>query len=68
MITTENTEGTEKNSVFSVPSVVYDNVVMTNGTVWPRPVCRAQLWVNSTSTPNLCDGFREPLEDATYTS
>jgi len=27
MITTENTESTEKNSVFSVPSVVKDNVV-----------------------------------------
>jgi len=27
MITTENTGSTEKNSVFSVPSVVNDNVV-----------------------------------------
>jgi hypothetical protein len=27
MITTESTESTEKNSVFSVPSVVNDNVV-----------------------------------------
>jgi len=27
MITTENTESTEKNSVFSVPSMVNDNVV-----------------------------------------
>jgi hypothetical protein len=30
MITTENTESTEKNSVFSVPSVVNDDVVNDN--------------------------------------
>jgi hypothetical protein len=48
MITTETTESTEKNSLFSVPSVVNDNVVNKNCKVWPRPVSRAQLWVNST--------------------